>query len=86
METNDNLLNATTIPDFFTAINEKYHLDLPTDFSVNSPVSHLMQKKISVKQGKGEDILYTARGHPFNFDTPNLTAWVIITVKTSTAV
>ncbi len=88
METNNNLLNVTTIPEFFTAINEKYNLDLPTDFVGDSPVSKLMQKQIKVTQGNGEDILYTAtaRGDPFNFETPNLTAWVIITVKTSTAV
>ncbi len=85
---NDQILKAKSVSNFLNAINNTYQLNLPTDFSGDSPVSQLMQKQIKVTQGNGEDILYTAtaRGDPFNFETPNLTAWVIITVKTSTAV
>lgn len=70
------ILKIKNLPDFLTAINNTYQLNLPTDFSGDSPVSQLMQKNIKVTQGNGEHILYTAtaRGYPFNFETPNLTA------------
>lgn len=84
MTDNDPLLKATTIPAFLDAVNNKYNLNLPTDFSVDSPISKLMGTKIKVELGEMEGILYEARGDPFNFENPNLTAWVIITVKTST--
>ncbi|MEG4144668.1 hypothetical protein [Microcoleus sp. Pol12B5] len=75
-----------TISEFLEAINAKYELKLPTDFSGDSPVAKLMQMPIKVELGDGNSILYEARGDPFNFEKPNLTAWVIITVKTSTTV
>jgi hypothetical protein len=79
----NSLTEITTIPDFLNAVKEKYQLNLPTDFSGNSPISKLMQTKIKVELGKTEGILYEARGDPFNFENSSLKAKVIIAIVTS---
>ena len=90
MQDKNSILNAKTIPDFLQAVNREYSLNLPTDFSGDSPVSQLMgaeTEEITEKEEKY--ILYTARGQPINFKTTQskaLKAGVIIKVKTSTAV
>lgn len=89
MANTDTILTETTVSGFLTAINQKYQLNLPTDFSDDSAISQLLKQPITVSPG-GEKttIIYTARGSPldfppFNFGVnlePPLHSIVIITV------
>ena len=83
MENNNPILQSKTIPEFLKTVNDRYDLNLPTDFSGDSPVSKLLQTNIKVEPGKVESILYEARGDPFCFKNSSLRAKVIITVVTS---
>lgn len=77
------ILNAQTISDLFKIANDEYDLNLPTNFSGKSPLSSLLKTKITVTAENREGVLYCARGDPFHFANPNLTARVIITIETA---
>lgn len=79
---NDNLiLQATTISKLLKAINEKYKLNLPTDFTENTPISQIilqLQTEIQEIQSREgcmtelhnlEGQLYTAIGKSMTLDS-----------------
>ena len=76
------ILSAKTVSDFFKIANQEYGLNLPTKFSDKSLVSSLLKTKITVTEEQ-EGVLYRARGDPFHFKDPDLTARVTITLEAS---
>ena len=94
MNNDDPVLTETSVSSFLDAVNKKYQLNLPTDFSGDSAMSQLLKQPIKVSLG-GEKpmVIYTARGSPldflpFNFganlETP-LNLIVIITITQESA-
>lgn len=93
MSSSDPILDETNVSSFLAAINKKYTLTLPTDFSGDSPISQLLKQPITVSPGDEESVAYTARGSPldflpFNFGVnlePPLNMIVIITIAKEAA-
>ena len=81
MDDNNLKLEARNITDFLKTINDKYQLNLPTDFTDNTPVSQIMlqlQTEIQeIQSGSGcmtelydlEGQLYTAIGKSMTLDS-----------------
>lgn len=93
MSSIDPILDETNVSSFLDAVNQKYQLTLPTEFSDGSAISQLLKQPIAVSLGDKEAVAYTARGSPldfppFNFgvnlETP-LYSIVIITVTQESA-
>ena len=84
------ILVKTSVSSFLDAVNKKYQLNLPTDFSDNCPISQLLKQPITVSLGdETTTVLFTARGDPLDFPPFNfgvnlqkpLNAIVFITVS-----
>lgn len=86
MSSSDPILDKTNVSSFLDAVNKKYTLTLPIDFSGDSPISQLLKQPITVSPGDEESVAYTARGSPldsppFTIGNPQLTTIIILTVK-----
>jgi hypothetical protein len=86
----DTISRQTNVSGFLESLNEKYHLNLPTDLSGNSPIFQLLKQPITVSLGdETTTVLFTARGDPLDFPPFNfganlqepLNAIIIITIS-----
>ncbi|MDJ0589441.1 MAG: hypothetical protein QNJ72_05495 [Pleurocapsa sp. MO_226.B13] len=81
MDNNNPILEANNIADFLKLVNKRYQLELPTDFSENTPISQIilqLQTEIQeIQSGEGcrtelhnlEGQLYTAIGKSMTLDS-----------------